>query len=189
MTAGWRELRMACQNTLHLWTADALLLKAAAQCLTQPHAADLSCTRGHEVMVRYINKISETALGGKQHWPCVGARRGRPISQHLHGSASLAPYDGWADDVTCAGKPSGIPSLQTQLVLPAAIPETSFCGQQAGTLVLHLITKAITAWQCARQHICACLGVVLTSPLSPSLPCAPPAPPSLLQESPRIMCE
>jgi hypothetical protein len=26
------------------------------------------------------------------------------VSIHLHGSPSLAPYDGWADDVTCSGE-------------------------------------------------------------------------------------
>jgi hypothetical protein len=30
--------------------------------------------------------------------------QGRPFSVHLHGSASLAPYDGWAEDSTCFGE-------------------------------------------------------------------------------------
>jgi hypothetical protein len=79
--------------------------------ITRPYCSCACClllTRGHQVMVRFTNEISENALDGEQHWPCVGTRKGRPISQHLHGSASLAPYDGWADDVTCKGTPSCI---------------------------------------------------------------------------------
>ncbi len=37
---------------------------------------------------------------------------------HLHGSASLSPYDGWAEDVTCGGEskdyyyPNNRPALE-----------------------------------------------------------------------------
>lgn len=33
-----------------------------------------------------------------------GEPGGRPISVHLHGSQSLAPYDGWAEDEICGGE-------------------------------------------------------------------------------------
>lgn len=54
---------------------------------------------GHETLVRFSNKISTNVF--KTHVPCTGNRSGRPFATHLHGSASLAPFDGWADDETC----------------------------------------------------------------------------------------
>lgn len=57
-------------------------------------------------MIRITNSITApfyTApgrLGPDDGAPCLGARTGRPISTHLHGSASLPPFDGWADDET-----------------------------------------------------------------------------------------
>ena len=61
---------------------------------------------GHEGVVRFNNKLNGTffALGEK---PCVGGasgRTGRPTSVHFHGSASLATYDGWAEDTSCGGE-------------------------------------------------------------------------------------
>jgi FtsP/CotA-like multicopper oxidase with cupredoxin domain len=62
---------------------------------------------GHESLLRFRNKIN-TVSGFFQgsYSPCIAAnnRSGRPISVHFHGSASLAPYDGWAEDVTCFGE-------------------------------------------------------------------------------------
>lgn len=61
---------------------------------------------GHESLVRFNNKISVTRYFKNQYNPCLpnNKRSGRPISVHLHGSASLAPYDGWAEDETCFGE-------------------------------------------------------------------------------------
>jgi len=61
---------------------------------------------GHESLVRFNNKISVTKYFKNQYDPCLpnNKRSGRPISVHLHGSASLAPYDGWAEDETCFGE-------------------------------------------------------------------------------------
>lgn len=60
---------------------------------------------GHESLVRFNNKISRTFFKSEFN-PCLpnNKRSGRPISVHLHGSASLAPYDGWAEDETCFGE-------------------------------------------------------------------------------------
>ncbi len=58
---------------------------------------------GHESFVRFNNKIGKHF--SQSYSPCNTAnRKGRPISIHLHGSASLAPYDGWAEDITCSGE-------------------------------------------------------------------------------------
>ena len=55
---------------------------------------------GHESLLRFNNKIGNHFK--TDYKPCNTAnRKGRPISVHLHGSASLAPYDGWAEDNTC----------------------------------------------------------------------------------------
>lgn len=60
---------------------------------------------GHESLVRFNNKI-ERKYFKEEHDPCLAynKRSGRPISVHLHGSASLAPFDGWAEDETCFGE-------------------------------------------------------------------------------------
>jgi FtsP/CotA-like multicopper oxidase with cupredoxin domain len=60
---------------------------------------------GHESLVRFNNKISRKYFKSEFD-PCLpnNQRSGRPISVHLHGSASLAPYDGWAEDETCFGE-------------------------------------------------------------------------------------
>lgn len=58
---------------------------------------------GHETFLRFNNKIGRHFT--QTFSPCNVARKtGRPISIHLHGSASLAPYDGWAEDITCRGE-------------------------------------------------------------------------------------
>lgn len=57
---------------------------------------------GHESYVRFNNKIGNHFKDS--HAPCTGDRTGNPFSVHLHGSASLAPYDGWAEDETCYGE-------------------------------------------------------------------------------------
>jgi len=60
---------------------------------------------GHESLIRFNNKISRTYFKSEFD-PCLPykKRSGRPISVHLHGSASLPPYDGWAEDETCFGE-------------------------------------------------------------------------------------
>lgn len=62
---------------------------------------------GHESLVRFKNIINTRTGYFKESFdPCIAAngRTGRPISVHFHGSASLAPYDGWAEDETCFGE-------------------------------------------------------------------------------------
>lgn len=62
---------------------------------------------GHESLVRFKNIInSNTGYFKGSYNPCLpnNGRIGRPISVHYHGSASLAPYDGWAEDETCFGE-------------------------------------------------------------------------------------
>jgi FtsP/CotA-like multicopper oxidase with cupredoxin domain len=59
---------------------------------------------GHETVIRFRNMINyDTGFFKGSFNPCLpnNNRIGRPISVHLHGSASLAPYDGWAEDETC----------------------------------------------------------------------------------------
>lgn len=62
---------------------------------------------GHESLVRFKNLINyNTGFFKGSFNPCLpnNNRIGRPISVHHHGSASLAPYDGWAEDETCYGE-------------------------------------------------------------------------------------
>jgi hypothetical protein len=64
----------------------------------------ITAPSGHETLIRFNNKI-EGGLFGQNFKPCnANGRRGRPISVHLHGSASLSPFDGWAEDETCTGE-------------------------------------------------------------------------------------
>ena len=59
---------------------------------------------GHESIVRFKNSINVATSFFKDTFdPCLpnNGRSGRPFSVHYHGSASLAPYDGWAEDETC----------------------------------------------------------------------------------------
>jgi hypothetical protein len=62
-----------------------------------------AANRGTETMIRFINKMygKYYPLGS---FPCTGKNGrpyGRPVSIHLHGSTTVPPYDGWADDMTC----------------------------------------------------------------------------------------
>ncbi|CAF4814140.1 unnamed protein product, partial [Rotaria sp. Silwood2] len=57
---------------------------------------------GHESIIRFNNKMG--SLLPKTFSPCTENRTGRPFSVHLHGSASLPVYDGWAEDETCYGE-------------------------------------------------------------------------------------
>ena len=62
---------------------------------------------GHESLVRFNNKINyKTGYFKESFSPCLAnkGREGRPFSVHFHGSASLAGYDGWAEDETCYGE-------------------------------------------------------------------------------------
>lgn len=60
---------------------------------------------GHESIVRFNNKITRTYFKSEFD-PCLpnNKRSDRPISVHLHGSASLPPYDGWTEDEICFGE-------------------------------------------------------------------------------------
>ncbi len=61
-------------------------------------AATITMPAGHESIVRFNNKInSVNGFYAGSFAPCSGSRTGRPFSTHFHGSASLAPFDGWAD--------------------------------------------------------------------------------------------
>jgi len=89
---------------------------AIAGCKTQPATWFLSYNGslpgptiripvGHESLVRFKNMINyATGFFKGSFSPCIGNRKGRPISVHFHGSASLAPFDGWAEDETCYGE-------------------------------------------------------------------------------------
>jgi FtsP/CotA-like multicopper oxidase with cupredoxin domain len=62
---------------------------------------------GHETLVRFKNIINTNNGYFKETYnPClpINGRVGRPTSVHFHGSASLAPFDGWAEDETCYGE-------------------------------------------------------------------------------------
>ena len=59
---------------------------------------------GHETLVRFNNKISGRYFP-QNKFPCNTVNRtGRPCAVHNHGAASLAPFDGWAEDVICGGE-------------------------------------------------------------------------------------
>ena len=60
---------------------------------------------GHESLIRFNNNIQRTYFKS-EYDPCLPykKRSGRPFSVHLHGSASLPPFDGWAEDETCFGE-------------------------------------------------------------------------------------
>eukprot|EP00198_Chlamydomonas_reinhardtii_P001096 XP_001690431.1 predicted protein [Chlamydomonas reinhardtii] len=79
--------------------------------------------KGRQTLVRFNNRLTPANLSGTpfslQFDPCEGTRSGRPITVHLHGSSSLAPYDGergtviylaeykalrWAEDSTCGAE-------------------------------------------------------------------------------------
>jgi hypothetical protein len=80
----------------------------------QQHAPELRLSKafvfcvcsGKENLIRFNNKIEGKyyPLGSFPCAPKYGRPLGRPVSIHLHGSPSLAPYDGWADDVTCSNE-------------------------------------------------------------------------------------
>jgi FtsP/CotA-like multicopper oxidase with cupredoxin domain len=62
---------------------------------------------GHESLVRFKNSVNTVTGYFKGSFnPCLpnNGRTGRPFSVHHHGAASLAPYDGWAEDETCFGE-------------------------------------------------------------------------------------
>lgn len=59
---------------------------------------------GHESIVRFKNSIDTVNGFFKGLFePCLPykGKVGRPFSIHHHGSASLAPFDGWAEDNVC----------------------------------------------------------------------------------------
>jgi FtsP/CotA-like multicopper oxidase with cupredoxin domain len=67
---------------------------------------------GRQTVIRVTNKlyvgeiptIDGTPVFEPLH-PCNGdTNTGLPSSFHHHGGSSLAPYDGWADDITCPGQ-------------------------------------------------------------------------------------
>lgn len=62
---------------------------------------------GHESLVRFKNSVNTVSGFFKgRHAPCINSngRSGRPFSVHHHGAASLAPFDGWAEDEICFGE-------------------------------------------------------------------------------------
>ncbi|EFJ51493.1 hypothetical protein VOLCADRAFT_87571 [Volvox carteri f. nagariensis] len=64
---------------------------------------------GRQTLIRFNNRMTTPALAStpfSPYTPCdtTPGRQGRPIAVHNHGEASLAPYDGWAEDTTCGGE-------------------------------------------------------------------------------------
>jgi hypothetical protein len=58
---------------------------------------------GKQTLVRFRNRIPATSTAFPAHPPCTSTtRKGRPLAVHHHGSASLAPYDGFAVDSICS---------------------------------------------------------------------------------------
>jgi hypothetical protein len=125
-------------------------------------------------MVRFNNKISEAALGGKLHWPCLGNRRGRPISQHLHGSASLAPYDGWADDVTCTGTP---PLPDTLQIVPVVCAATCLSCDQGKSDVCTSLARLCNPPFHPHTHMLALISTISNFLPLPPVSCLPSVPP------------
>ncbi|CAF0713561.1 unnamed protein product [Adineta steineri] len=109
----------------------------------------LRVAAGHESIVRFNNKINK--YFPQSFSPCNGSRRGRPISVHHHGSASIPPYDGWAEDETCY--------LETkEYVYPNNRPATNWYHDHAlhitadnaylGLAGLHLVTSKLQYGGC-----------------------------------------
>ncbi len=93
----WDQAIPACQNYPGTWYL-AYNGSLPGPTITMP--------TGHESLVRFNNKIELIGPYSGTYEPCTeeNGREGRPFSVHFHGSASLAPYDGWADDETCYGE-------------------------------------------------------------------------------------
>jgi hypothetical protein len=79
----------------------------------------ITSPRGHETLVRFNNKVTNNsffkdataaadAAASTPNRPrknlCSGNRTGHPIAVHVHGAASLAVFDGWAEDEICRGE-------------------------------------------------------------------------------------
>lgn len=54
--------------------------------------------------MRVTNNVNAPYFNMVGQAPCTGTRAGRPMAVHAHGSASLAAYDGWAEDNICLGE-------------------------------------------------------------------------------------
>lgn len=80
---------------------------------------------GIEKIIRFHNNIGKEFIK-EPHAPCTNPGRtgGHPVSIHFHGSASLAPYDGWAEDETCSGE-------SKEYILPNNRPGTSWYHDHA----------------------------------------------------------
>jgi FtsP/CotA-like multicopper oxidase with cupredoxin domain len=55
---------------------------------------------GHESLIRFNNKIKNLPFKS----PLNDTSKGQPVAVHFHGSASLAPFDGWAEDKIYPGE-------------------------------------------------------------------------------------
>jgi hypothetical protein len=102
-------------------------------CASSASSAADQC-RGHEALVRITNNIHAASpfnLVGQA--PCTNTRSGRPLATHAHGSASLASFDGWAEDNICFGeaqKDRATPCLQS------GAPASSLHDFTAGSLCI-----------------------------------------------------
>ncbi len=62
---------------------------------------------GHETLVRFNNLLTGTGdrfPASPALCPAAQGKSGRGIAVHHHGGATLAPFDGWAEDVICSGE-------------------------------------------------------------------------------------
>lgn len=71
-------------------------------------AQTMLVTNGVEAYVQYNNKITRAATPRREMFDFEGCDRngktGVPVSVHNHGQASLAPFDGYAEDRMCLGE-------------------------------------------------------------------------------------
>jgi hypothetical protein len=92
-------------------------------------AGAIACS-GSETLVRFNNAISGSYFG-LGNWPCFKEKRhgldGRPNSVHLNGAKSLAPYDGWQDDIFCSGE-------SKEYIFANTRPQTNWYHDRANTI-------------------------------------------------------
>ena len=112
----------------------------------------LFATVGHESLVRFNNKMNCTYFKGT-YTPCneEGRFGGRPFSVHHHGSASLAPYDGWAEDETCPGE-------SKDYIIPNNRPTTAWYHDHALHITRDNAYYGLAAhyWMSAKKSVGGC---------------------------------
>jgi hypothetical protein len=61
---------------------------------------------GRQSLIRVTNNLKNGSISFPDAAPCSGDGvdfKGRPATMHHHGAPTSAPYDGWAEDITCPG--------------------------------------------------------------------------------------